>query len=189
MLTTLEDDTVTHGIKKEPHGPAASEPASRRGGPRTPHGKARTRLNATKSGIFAKLVLTGEPFRERQDDFQKLLADLRRSIRPRDCFEEILLENLGFQFFRLVRFYPAEAGAAPILFRIVREKMESDIFDSSPKGAPQEEPFGAGKLPAADLLMRYESAIWRQIDRIVQQLDRWRRACDGRASPESGISK
>ena len=42
-----------------------------------------------------------------------------------------------------------------------------------------------GKLPAADLLMRYESGISRQIDRIFDQLDRWRRARKERDGLES----
>jgi hypothetical protein len=133
--------------------------------------------------------LTGEPFRERSADFQELLADLRKSMRPRDSFEAILVENLTLQFFRLARFYEADAATAPILFRIVREKMASDIFDSPPPGILREEPFGAGKLPAADLLMRYESAIWRQIDRIVNQLDRWQKVRGGRARRERDNSK
>lgn len=165
---------MTQNNKQEPRRPLHIVGSSRRGGPRTPQGKARAKLNAVKSGLFAKLVLTSEPFREREADFQALLAELRKSIRPRDSFEEILVENLTLQFFRLARFYEADAATAPVLFRVVREKMSSDILDSPLPGAPREEPFCTGKLPAADLMMRYESAIWRQIDRIVSQLDRWK---------------
>jgi hypothetical protein len=161
----------------------------RSGGPRTPAGRQRTRLNAVKTGIFAKIVLAGEPFRERQSDFKELLADLRKSLRPGDSFEAILVENLTLQFFRLARFYQADAAVAPILFRIVREKIEGDVLDSAALGDLRNEPFGAGKLPAADLLMRYESGIWRQIDRIIDQLDHWRRVRDGRTSSGSGDAK
>lgn len=180
---------MRHDIDDVPAKGIEQEKVSRGGGPRTPAGKQRVRLNAVKSGIFAKIVLAGEPFRECQSDFQELLADLRKSLRPRDSFEAILVENLTLQFFRLARFYQADAVVAPTLFRIVREKIEGDELDPAALGAIRSEPFSVGKLPAAELLMRYESAIWRQIDRIIGQLDRWRRVRDGRASSESGDAK
>jgi hypothetical protein len=179
---------MAQDIKQGLRGVVVVEQKSRRGGPRTPQGKARSRLNAVKSGIFAKLVLTSEPFREREADFHELLAELRKSIQPQDSFEEVLVENLTLQLFRLARFFEADAVTAPVLFRIVHEKMSSDLLDSPLPGAPREEPFCAGKLPAADLLMRYESAIWRQIDRIVGQLERWKKIRGDRARRESGGS-
>jgi hypothetical protein len=155
-----------------------SERDSRRGGPRTPQGKARTRLNAVKTGIFARLVLTGEPFRERQADFEELLAELRKSMRPRDSFEAILVENLTLQFLRLTRVYHADAAVAPQLFRSVGETLQSNGFDAIAANILKEGRFGDGKLPAADLLMRYEAGVWRQIDRIMDRLGQWRRGRD-----------
>jgi hypothetical protein len=138
-----------------------------------------------KNGIFAKVLLTADRLGKSQDDYRELIAELQKSIRPRDQFEQILLENLAFQFLRVARVYEADAAVAPILFRAVREKLESDGFEARTGDPLREETFGAGKLPAADLLMRYEAGIWRQIDRIMERLDRWRRAhydCAGRQS-------
>jgi hypothetical protein len=180
---------VRHDNDDAPEKIIVPERASRGGGPRTPAGRHRTRLNALKAGIFAKMVLAGEPFRERQADFRKLLAALRESIRPADSFEVILVENLALQLLRVARLYEADATVAPILFRAVREKMEGDVFDSAALGDLKNEPFGASKLPAADLLMRYESGIWRHIDRMLDRLDRWRRLRDGRAIREGRESE
>ena len=49
--------------RRLPNNPHESETTIRRGGPRTPRGKDRSKLNALKTGIFAKVVLTAEPFR------------------------------------------------------------------------------------------------------------------------------
>ena len=166
---------------------------SRRTGPRTPQGKARSRFNAMKTGIFAKLVLAAKPFSESRDDFDKLLADLQQSIRAQDHFEEVLVESLALQFFRLARVYQTDAEVAPLLFRNVREKFESDGADAAIAGLLNEEPSGAAKFPAADLLMRYESGIWRQIDRIMERIQQWRRlggerfAQQGHASEDDDI--
>jgi hypothetical protein len=178
----FDDDNATDKI-------TASAKGSRGGGPRTPAGRRRARMNAVKTGIFAKIVLAGEPFRERESDFQELLAELRKALRPLDFFEGVLVENLAMQLLRLTRFYEADAATAPVLFRIVREKIASDVFDARPPSLPREEPFVSGKLPAADLLLRYETGIWRQIDRILERLDHWRRMRDGRGSSDNGASK
>ena len=180
MSDTIDQTPNNHGVR---------ELGSRRAGPRTPQGKARVKLNAVKTGIFAKFVLTAEPFQERYEDFQKLLEELQQSLRPRDSFEEILVENLTLQFFRLARVYQADAATAPLLFRSVREKLESDGFEVRSEAVLKEEPFGSGKLPAADLLIRYEAGIWRQIDRIMDRLDGWKGIRDERVGPQSDALK
>lgn len=162
---------------------------SRRRGPRTAQGKARTRFNALQTGIFANVLLTTDPPGKSHGAYRDLIAELQESICPRDCFEEMLVETLALQFLRLTRVYEADAAVAPILFRNVREKMESDGFETGAANTPKEEPFGAGKLPAADLLMRYEAGIWRHIDRIMERLERWRRDQDERAGHRSGDSQ
>jgi len=159
---------------------------SRRGGPRTAQGKARTKFNAVQTGIFAKVLLTADPPGKSHGDYRDLIAELQESIRPRDRFEEMLVETLALQFLRLTRVYEADAAVAPVLFRSVREKLDSDGFEARTGDTLREEPFGVGKLPAADLLMRYEAGIWRQIDRIMERLDRWRRAQDNCAGRQSG---
>jgi hypothetical protein len=161
----------------------------RQTGPRTPHGKARSRFNAMKTGIFAKLVLAAKPFDESRSNFEELLADLQASIRPRDHFERVLVETLALQFLRLTRVYQTDAEVAPLLFRNVREKFESDEGDAAIAGLLNGEPSGAAKFPAADLLMRYEAGIWRQIDRIMERIQQWRRLGSERSAQPSHTSE
>lgn len=159
-------------------GPNASdvrEQKPRRPGPRTPEGKRRSKLNAVQTGIFAKVVLTGEPFRESQEDFKGLLAGLRESIRPGDRFEEMMVENLAFQFLRLARVYRADAAVAPLLFTRVRERLEGEASDAEISGLLGDKSVSVDKLPAAELLVRYEASVWRQIERILDRLQQWRR--------------
>lgn len=160
-----------------------------RPGPRTPGGKERSRLNAVKTGIFAKVLATAKPFSEQRNFFDKLLRDLQDSIRPGDNFEEILVENLAVQFWRLGRVYQADAEVAPLLFRRIRETLEADKADAKIAGLLNEESGNPVKLPSAELLMRYESGIWRQIDRIIERISHWRRLRNEDSTPQSAESE
>jgi hypothetical protein len=163
--------------------------ARRKPGPRTPHGKEHSKYNAVKTGIFAKIVLTGKPFAERRGDFDELLANLRESIGPRDQFEEILVESLSLEFLKLARTYQADAEVAPLMFQNVREKFQSNGEEQAIAGLLNESSPTDQKLPAADLLLRYESGIWRQIDRLIERVEHWRRLHDSSAQtgwPKSG---
>lgn len=162
--------------EKSNNEPANSEARGpQRTGPRTPQGKARSRFNAIKAGIFAKMVLKGEPFRERQADFVTLLADLRGAIQPHDQLEQILIENLALQFFRLARLYQTDAKIAPQLFDNVRDEVENKGEDEVIAGLIKRESTGTTKFPGPDLLIRYEANIWRQIYRILERIEQWRR--------------
>jgi hypothetical protein len=159
----------------------------RKRGPRTLHGKRNSKYNAVKTGIFAKIVLSGKPFSERRDDFDELVADLRQSIGPRDHFEEVLVESLALELMKLARAYQADAEVAPLLFHNVLEKFEGNGDEHEIAGlldgqSPRDE-----KLPAADLLMRYETGIWRQIDRLIARIHQWRGLHD--SSPRPGRPK
>jgi hypothetical protein len=149
-----------------------------RPGPRTPQSKKRSKYNALKTGIFAKIVLTGKSFGERKDDFDQLVADLQQSIEPRDDFEEILIEALAFELLRLARTYQADAELAPLLFSSIREKFESDGTEEAIDHLLDTQAANGPKLPSAELLLKYETAIWRQIDRIIDRIQKWRRLRD-----------
>jgi hypothetical protein len=76
-------------------------------GPRTPEGKERAKSNATKHGIFSKhAVLKGES----EEEFQALLDGLRESLGPVGVLEELLVEKLTVDYWRLPRVLIAERG-------------------------------------------------------------------------------
>jgi hypothetical protein len=171
LATIAGEDDMDDKSRGEP---ANSETrGSHRTGPRTPLGKAGSKFNAIKAGIFAKMVLTAEPFREHKKDFTALLEDLRGAIWVEDQFELILIENLALQFFRLARLYQTDANVAQQLFQNVRNEIENN--DEVLAGLLKGESASATKFPGADLLIRYEANIWRQIDRIMERLQQWRR--------------
>jgi hypothetical protein len=59
-------------------------------GPRTAQGKKRSKYNAIKHGIFAKVVLPGES----RPQYEFLLRVMLERFNPQDPFEEILVEKV-----------------------------------------------------------------------------------------------
>jgi hypothetical protein len=80
-------------------------------GPRTLAGKRRVGRNAGKYYVFGQV--TPERMRELGEDpaeFEKLRQSLRRAIKPRDGFEEILVDEMAVNRWRLARLRRAETG-------------------------------------------------------------------------------
>ena len=83
---------------------AANRKNAKSAGVRTPEGKAVSRLNARKHGIFAS-ALTPEDAAELGLIEERLAGDLR----PVGAVEEILVETLAMTYLRLQRCARAEA--------------------------------------------------------------------------------
>lgn len=98
--------------------------ASRAGGPRTPKGKARSKHNALKHGIFSKVVLLKE---EPRAEFDSLLRGLRNDFRPEGTLEELLVDNLAVISWRKRRLLIAEGAE----IRKGTEFVDSDIQQRS----------------------------------------------------------
>jgi hypothetical protein len=152
--------------------PTPEQPSSARPGPRTPEGKLRAKYNRIQNGIFARIVLTGEPFRESKKDYAALLAALRDDMRPVGALEELLVEKLAFVALRLTRVYKADAKVAPLLFGAIEKSL------SQKSSLPvielihwREEITMIRKDSSPELLLRYEVGLERQFDRILAQLD------------------
>jgi len=81
-------------------------------GPKTARGKARVSRNALKHGLLAKdVVVEGLQGSESQADFDALLADFCRELRPNGLIEETLVERIATCYWRLRRAQRFEAGA------------------------------------------------------------------------------
>lgn len=74
-------------------------------GPRTEAGKARSRLNATKHGGYAKLCIVGEDIKKRK----ALFLDLWAEFRPRGVQEALLVQEIADVIWRKNRYKLAEA--------------------------------------------------------------------------------
>jgi hypothetical protein len=76
-------------------------------GPRTTAGKQKSRYNALKSGIFAKVVLLK---RESPTEYGSLLNGLREDLQPQGTLEAALVENLAALLWRKRRLLRAESA-------------------------------------------------------------------------------
>jgi len=80
-------------------------------GPRTPAGKARVSLNASKHGLLSgEVVVRGLHYKESPGEFQEFLARYRQHLAPAGPLEETLVEHLASNRWRARRILIAESG-------------------------------------------------------------------------------
>ena len=111
------------GEKRTADDQTGSRVSTRRGtGPRTPIGKERSKYNALKHGLFAKVVVMSH---ESSFLFDNLLRGLRDDLMPVGVLEGALVEKLATIFWRYRRLLQAES--AEILKNVEdQEKKEED---------------------------------------------------------------
>ena len=81
-------------------------------GPLSLEGKQIVSRNAIKHGIFAKdLVINSGDGRENLQEYQELLSDLRKDLKPVGRMESILVEKIAVNYWRLRRMVRYETGA------------------------------------------------------------------------------
>jgi hypothetical protein len=107
----------------------APEIQKKRAGPRTQLGKERTKYNAVKHGLFAKVVLLSH---EPRSEFNALLYGLRESLKPEGVLELTLVEKLATIFWRYRRLLQAESAE-------VLRNFEERRHEAEERSARQEE--------------------------------------------------
>ena len=140
-------------------------------GPRTAPGKARSRLNALKHGLRAEhVVVLDGPSPEHAEEFEALRDGLIGDCKPAGVLEELLVERVAVNFWRLRRAYRFEAKSIeqankpnPV------SKMLAEL-SPLPVGEPDEKVLPSA--PNLDKLVRYESMIDRELLRTMAQLQR-----------------
>ncbi|MFL5736334.1 MAG: hypothetical protein ACJ76P_03220 [Actinomycetota bacterium] len=91
---------------------ANRENAQRSTGPRTATGKARSRQNARRHGIFVTVaVIRGGEGAEDKREFEDLLERLTDDLAPVGALQETLVEKLALLMWRERRLYRFELGA------------------------------------------------------------------------------
>lgn len=119
--------------------------------------------------------LSESHFQESVEDYKKLHRVLRKAKRPVGAFEETLVEQLAFEFLRLARVYKEDARVAPLIFeRVAKTLSEGNSLAGTQRIEidRQNEVVVLHKNIDPELLLRYGSTMNKQIDRILNQLDR-----------------
>lgn len=152
---------------------------AKKGGPKTPEGKAVVRTNALEHGVFAS-TLTDQDHEELVGLYDRLAAWLR----PVGPVEEMLVEKLAQTYVRLQRCARAEAEfhietwqrkaaiyAVEEYARHCRDGLHASWFDA------------ALFQRAAALFARYDTTLTNQLIKLLHEIERVQRLRAGEAVP------
>jgi hypothetical protein len=105
--SNIIDERPAEGTVEDATVPSVSLTTLKATGPRTAAGKERSKHNALKHGIFAKLVLVDG---EQRSALVALLTGIRNDLRPEGTLEEVLVEKLASLLWRYRRLLIAEGA-------------------------------------------------------------------------------
>ena len=162
-----------------------------RGGPKTPEGKAVSRMNALKHGIFVTALSDRD-----HEELHGVCEKLCESFRPEGMVEEMLVEKLALVYLRLQRCARAEAQYQERIWEEVatppqpepprrrRKKGEAEAPEPpAPPPPPRQYKFDHYAFErAAQLFWRYDTTFTNQMLRIIKELrslQKERLAADG----------
>jgi len=95
-------------------------------GPSTINGKAIVAANAIKHGVFTKdLILSSEEEKENIEDYEELLRNLVDSLGPCNQMENLLVEKIAIDFWRLRRIIRFETGSIAKCIKSLLEEFYS----------------------------------------------------------------
>jgi hypothetical protein len=145
----------------------STEPKKRGGGPRTPEGKRRSSLNATKFGIFSKICIAPA---EELATYTAHCAAYAAALQPIGIIESDIVQQIADLRYRLKRCNAAEQSIFARGFE--------DHIDEISTGLPEVDTAlaeGATFLEHINflqLLSLYESRLQRAIERNTAQLEK-----------------
>lgn len=132
-------------------------------GPVTPEGKAIVSQNATKHGIMSrKFVITTGDGRESPEEWKELLTGLVEYWQPKGTMQELLVEKIAINYWRLYRLVRYETGK-------IRESVDNPVPNalSTPEIRVMANAVPAGQI---DNICKYETMLERSIERNVKLL-------------------
>jgi hypothetical protein len=142
----------------------ANRKNAKKGGIKTDKGKAISRLNATRHGIFSNVLLANT---EDKKELIQLRNKLIETFSPVGMMEEILTDRIAVCIWRLRRCAIANSAGM--------EDVEREILSNKHITAEQVELYSKIRVVTygpTELLLRYETTIERQMYRAVQELDK-----------------
>jgi hypothetical protein len=161
------DENIAAGLPQPSIGATTTEPKKRGGGPRTPEGKRRSSLNATKFGIFSKICIAPA---EELATYTAHCSAYAAALQPMGIIESDIVQQIADLRYRLKRCNSAEQS-------IFARGFEDHIDDIS-TGLPEVDTAlaeGATFLQHIhflELLSLYESRLQRAIERNTAQLEK-----------------
>ena len=131
---------------------------TRRGGPKTPEGKAASSRNAITHGVFSSLPII--PGVERPEDWEALRARVRIDLKPEGAIEESLADHVAHLLWRRQRVWRYATAVA-----------------ARAEANPDDDPLAADR--ADYRVIRYEAHLTRQLHTTLNRLAALQRARRG----------
>jgi hypothetical protein len=149
--------------------------ASRRngklGGVKTDEGKAVSRMNARKHGIFDAALTICD-----QDDLRGVHAELQASVRPDGMIEEMLVEKLAHIYVRLQRCARAEGEYHTRTWERRRDEHSLKRQAKRLRDGMRDTTFSVGSFErAVELFARYDTTLTNQFVQILHEIERVQR--------------
>jgi hypothetical protein len=151
---------------------ANKENASHSSGPKTEEGKANSKYNALKHGIFKEVVSDYE-----NEFYENLMDRLHDEFQPHGVLEKLLVDRIGVCYLRLFRAAKAENEfmRATLDPRIVEARslfpdMTSEEIVKSEGYSPKVDREAVDKLSA--VYLRYEITIENRLYKALHELQR-----------------
>ena len=137
-------------------------------GPKTPEGKAASRLNALKHGLTAELaVIPGE----HTDLFDQTAQDFLDHLQPVGPVETLLVQQIVMASWRLVRLRSLETGLFRLRLLDEKENMDSEYKGLTPEARLAYAFYHDCNSPDSfTTLARYETRVERALYRALHEL-------------------
>jgi hypothetical protein len=137
-------------------------------GPRTDSGKQTASRNATKHGVFSKVILLKG---ESKGEYEELLARLREDLQPVGALEELLVEKLATITWRQRRLLLAEGAEIQKNREFVEWDQRSSEYEAAKKSTESLILFNNGliqKVDNPDVLERCLELLWELRKQIAK---------------------
>ncbi len=166
------------------HAPAIRRNAQYSTGSRTATGKQAVKWNVLKHGLLSKevVILAGDG-KESKAEYRTLHAQLQEYYQPVGIAEELLVEQIAAGYWRLRRVVRCETGE-------IRGRVDTVTWRTAAaqeKEVQQHVCYGhrdaLPSAPATEKILRYETAIQRQLTQAMNQLERLQQTRKGHAVP------
>lgn len=143
----------------------------KKGGPKTPAGKAVSRLNARKHGIFATVLTEYD-----SEELRGVHEEFARALRPVGPIEGLLVEKIAHTYVRLQRCARAEGE----YHRQTWEPSEYDRRRARERGEELEYDFNPGSFARSVAIFgRYDRTLTNQLIQLLHEFERLQRKREG----------